>query len=174
MEAVLRERPDVCLLGVRIPGNGIAAAARIHREAPEVAVVMLSASREERDVFDALRAGASGYLLKGMDPTRLSVALRGVLDGEAALPRVLTARLIEEFRGDRRDFTRLAGPRVVLTDREREVLGPLVEGRSSAEIAERLGVSPVTVRRHVSGLMRKFEAEDREVLVKLVNGRLEQ
>ena len=111
--------------------------------------------------------------MSSMAASRLPFALRGVLDGEAALPRVLTARLIEEFRGDRRDFARLAGPRVVLTDRERDVLGPLVEGRSSAAIAELLGVSPVTVRRHVSGLMRKFEVDDRKALVKLVNGRLE-
>ena len=79
MRAALNEHPDVCLLDVNMPGNGIAAAARIHAALPDTAVVMLTVSKDNNDLFDALRAGASGYLLKDTDPARLPHALRGVL-----------------------------------------------------------------------------------------------
>lgn len=80
IDAALRERPDVCLLDIRMPGDGIHAAEAIARELPETAVVMLTVSRTDSDLFRALRAGASGYLLKDVDPARLPLALRGVLD----------------------------------------------------------------------------------------------
>jgi CheY-like chemotaxis protein len=86
VSAALRERPDVCLLDINMPGNGIKAAAEISARLPETAVVMLTVSSADEDIFDSLRAGARGYLLKDMDPARLPAALRGVLAGEAALP----------------------------------------------------------------------------------------
>lgn len=167
VEAALRERPDVCVLDARIPGGGIPAAAAIARRLAETRVVMLSASADDADVFGALRAGASGYLLKGMDPQRLPAAIRGVLRGEAALPRTLTAQLIREFRGhdDRSRLFGLGGE--PLTDREREVLERLVEGCSSAEVARELRISPVTVRRHVSEVVRKLGASDRDEAVRI-------
>ena len=98
VEAAERERPDVCLLDIQMPGSGIRAAEEIAQKVPDSAIVMLTVSRRDADLFDALRVGASGYLLKDTDPERLPLALRGVLDGEAALPRHLVALVIAEFR----------------------------------------------------------------------------
>ncbi len=169
LEAARRERPDVCLLSIRMPGGGIAAAARIHAEMPKVAIVMLTVSTSDEDLFDSLRAGAVGYLLKSTDPNRLPHAIKGVLEGEAAVPRVLVARLVDEFRtrGRRR---RLAGV-ADLTSREWDVLERLADGATTAEIAARLSVSPVTVRRHVSALVRKLGVSSREEAVRLLDER---
>ena len=168
-----RERPDICLLDIYMPGGGIRAAEEIHRELPETAIVMLTVSADAGDLFDALRAGASGYLLKDADPTRLPHALRGVLDGEAALPRTLTARLIEEFRErGRRRRLRLGRQRTVeLTPREWDVLELLNERRTTAEMADRLTISPVTVRRHVSEILHKLRVPDRAAALRLLEQR---
>jgi DNA-binding NarL/FixJ family response regulator len=171
--ATERERPDVCLLDIYMPGNGIAAASRITRSVPDVAVVMLTVSRNDDDLFDSLRAGALGYLLKDTDPERLPHALRGVLAGEAALPRDLVARVIDEFR-DRRGRRRLpvdGGRGVELTSREWEVLELMRDGLSTAEIAERLFVSPVTVRSHIAAVVRKLRVPDRDAAVRLLDER---
>jgi DNA-binding NarL/FixJ family response regulator len=92
--AALELLPDLCLLDVHMPGGGIAAAAEIVQALPDTVVVMLSVSAADTDLFEALRVGAAGYLLKDTDPARLPQAVRAVLTGEAPLPRVLTARLI--------------------------------------------------------------------------------
>jgi DNA-binding NarL/FixJ family response regulator len=170
VEAARREKPDVCLLDIHMPGGGIAAAGRITEELPGSAVVMLTVSRDDADLFAALKAGASGYLLKDMDPERLPAALRGVLEGEAALPRTLVARVLEEFRGaERRPLPRFLKRRgVELTDREWEVLELLREELSTAQIAHRLGVSPVTVRRHVSAILGKLRVPDRKAMARLL------
>src|SRR3954470_23037640 len=127
--AALRDRPDVCLLEVHVPGGGIEAAAVRERRAA-AQVVVLAPSSNDDDVFSALQAGASGYLVKGMDPARLGATLVGVLRGEAALPRELTARLIREFRSRaRRSETRLVRrDKNDLTPREWDVLDCLCEG----------------------------------------------
>jgi DNA-binding NarL/FixJ family response regulator len=173
VEAARREAPDICLLDIYMPGGGIRAAEEIHRELPDTAIVMLTVSADAGDLFDALRAGASGYLLKDADPTRLPYALRGVLDGEAALPRTLTARLIEEFRDrGRRRRLRLGRRRAVeLTPREWDVLELLNEHRTTAEMADRLSVSPVTVRRHVSEILHKLRVPDRAAALRLLERR---
>ena len=170
IEAARTEKPDVCLLDIHMPGDGIHAAETISRELPETAVVMLTVSRLDSDLFDALRAGASGYLLKDIDPARLPLALHGVLEGEAALPRQLVALLIEEFR-ERRRRRRipLRGRRSAeLTDREWEVLELMRQGASTEEIAARLFISPVTVRTHVSAILRKLQVPTREAAIELL------
>jgi DNA-binding NarL/FixJ family response regulator len=169
VEAVLRERPDVCLLDVDMPGSGIAAAAEITSKRPETAVVMLSVSANEDDLFDALRAGAAGYLLKETNPARLPHALRGVMEGEAALSRTLVARVIEEFRerGQRKRVPLAHRRAVDLTSREWEVLELLRHGLSTAEIAQRLFITPVTVRTHVASLLRKLDVPDRKAAVRV-------
>jgi DNA-binding NarL/FixJ family response regulator len=173
IETALRERPDVCLLDIHMPGSGIAAAAEISFRLPDTAVVILTVSRNDNDLFDALRAGAAGYLLKDMDPARLANALRGVLAGEAALPRALVARVIEEFRqrGRRRLLPLLGERGVELTSREWEILELLRTGCTTAEIAERLFVSKVTVRRHVSSILRKLRVADRKAALQLLEER---
>ena len=169
-EHAMEHRPDVVLLDIHMPGGGgVQAAEKISAALPETSVVMLTVSRNDGDLFSALRAGASGYLLKDIDPDRLPKALEGVLRGEAALPRNLVARLMEEFRGrGRRRMTLPNRQPVSLTSREWEVLEQMGEGRKTAEIAERLQVSAVTVRTHVSAILRKLHVKDRAEAVKLL------
>lgn len=168
VEAAERESPDICLLDIQMPGSGIHAAEEIARKVPDAAIVMLTVSRSDRDLFDALRVGASGYLLKDTDPERLPMALRGVLEGEAALPRHLVALVIEEFRerGRRRPILKKRG--VVLTDREWEVLDLMSQGLTTFEIADRLFIEPVTVRTHVSAILKKLRVSSRKAALELL------
>jgi DNA-binding NarL/FixJ family response regulator len=170
IDACVRERPHVALLDVYMPGNGIRAAAEIAERAPSTAVVMLTISQDDADLFDALRAGAAGFLSKDTDPTRLAPALRGVLAGEAALPRKLTMKLIDAFRdrARRRSAPVLEERGIVLTEREWEVLEGLAGGEATGRIADRLGISPVTVRRHLSSVMTKLGVDDREAALRML------
>lgn len=166
----MAHRPDVALLDIRMPGNGIAAAAEISSQLPATAVVMLTVSQNDDDLFAALRAGAVGYLLKDTDPERLPMALLGVLRGEGALPRTLVARLVEEFRGRGKRRLTLSGERKVeLTPREWEVLEGLRDGRSTEELAGQLFVSQVTVRTHVSAILKKLKVPDRAAAIEALN-----
>ncbi|MDX6521221.1 MAG: two-component system, NarL family, nitrate/nitrite response regulator NarL [Gaiellales bacterium] len=170
--AAVREVPDLCLLDIRMPGSGIAAAWEITSRLPHSRVVMLTVSRDDGDLFAALRAGASGYLLKDVDPGRLAEELRAVLAGDAAIPRGLVTRLVSEFR-DRSPRRRriIAGPDApALTSREWEILDLLRQGASTAEIAERLTISRATVRSHVAGILRKLRVPDRDSAVRLIDG----
>ena len=169
VEQVRDLAPRVCLLDVNMPGNGIAAAETIAGTSPGTTIVMLTVSSDDADLFAAVRAGASGYLLKDIDPDRLPHALRGVLDGEAALPRGLVTRLMAEFR--RRDARRVGNGASRLSSREWEILDLLSQGRSTAEIAETLFVSAVTVRSHVRGIVRKLHVADREAAVRVFRDR---
>jgi DNA-binding NarL/FixJ family response regulator len=169
VQAALETRPDVCLLDINMPGSGIAAAAQISVALPETAIVMLTVSREDGDLFDALRAGASGYLLKGMDEEAIGDALHRVLSGEAPLPGSLVTRLVEEFRD--REHRRVAvpqGPAARLTGREWDVLELMRTGATTAEIADRLFISRTTVRSHVSTILRKLGVPDREAAIRLL------
>jgi DNA-binding NarL/FixJ family response regulator len=171
--AAHQHQPDVCLLDINMPGSGIVAAAEITHALPDVAVVMLTASRDEEDLFAALRAGASGYLLKDMDPARLGPALRGVLAGEAVLPRWLVLKVVDQFRATpRRRFTlpdRTAA-KAQLTEREAEVLELMGKGLSTEAIAGRLFLAQVTVRTHISSILRKLRVPDRTAAVRLARG----
>jgi DNA-binding NarL/FixJ family response regulator len=169
VEAALRERPDACLLDVHMPGGGTAAAATISLRLPRTVVIMLTVSREDEDLIESLRRGAFGYLLKDMDPSKLPTAVRAALAGEATLPRSLTARLIEEVRQRPRVRRLPIQPRgrPELTGREWEILELLGEEASTAEIANRLFLSQVTVRRHVSNILRKLAVSSREEAVRL-------
>lgn len=171
VEAARRERPDVCLLDVRMPGTGLAAAATISSALPETSIVMLTVSRDDSDLFDALRAGASGYLLKDMKREQLPDALRQVLNGEASLPPSLVARVIEEFRGRERRRLRLmsARPELRLRKREWEVLELLRDGRSTAEIAKHLFIAEATVRSHISAILKALRVSDRDEALRLLS-----
>ena len=161
--------PDVALLDIHMPGNGIAAAREIARTLPATAVVMLTASAEDDDLFDSLRAGASGYLLKDTDPDVLVEALRGVVEGEAAMSRRLVGRIMEEFRSPATPrFVRRSKASARLSAREWEVMELLGEGLTTDEVAQRLYLSPTTVRVHVSGVLRKLRVKDRESAFRLL------
>jgi DNA-binding NarL/FixJ family response regulator len=169
VEAVLRERPDVCLLDIFMPGGGVEAAARITAAAPSTSVVMLTVSRSTEDLLAALRAGAIGYLPKETSPDKLPAALCGVLKGEAALPRSLVRRVLDEFR----DLTAVATQpvrvgEVELTARESEILMLLRSGLTTMEIAAMLSLSPVTIRRHISAAVAKLGVADRQAAIEAI------
>jgi DNA-binding NarL/FixJ family response regulator len=171
IELVLQHRPDVALLDIHMPGNGIQAAQHINRSLPDTAIVMLTQSKEDDDLFDSLRAGASGYLLKSADPATLPGALRGVLQGEAAMTPTLVTRIMQEFRGPgRRRFLRKSPAAGKLSSREWEVMEMLSQGHSTDEVAKRLFVSPTTVRVHVSAVLRKLRVKDREAAFRVLRG----
>jgi DNA-binding NarL/FixJ family response regulator len=168
--AALRETPDICLLDIHMPGSGIAAAGAITAALPNVAIVMLTVSDEDDDLFDAIQAGAAGYLLKDTNPARLPYALRGLLNGEAALPRPLVAKLIAEFRDQsaRRRLPIFGAQGVKLTSREWQVLELLQEGLTTKEIGARLFISGPTVRTHVAAILRKLRVPTREAALKVL------
>ena len=152
VHATLQHRPDACLLDISMPGGGMRALAELHTRLPRCAIVMLTVSDEERHLLAALRAGAAGYLLKDMDPRRLPRALQAVLDGEVALPRALTGRVIAALRDRQAHRRSLVGdePETRLTSREWQVLELLREGHDvhernpSEEEARRRGAALVT------------------------------
>jgi DNA-binding NarL/FixJ family response regulator len=170
VELAVRVQPDLCLLDVHMPGGGIEAARAIVEQVPNTRVVMLTVSRNDDDLFRALEAGARGYLLKGSDSARLAQTLRGALADEAAMPRVLASRLIDEFRARSRQSSPTLARRDAnsLTSREWEVLDLLREGMSTAEIAQRLFISETTVRRHIGSILRKLRVTDRAAAVRAV------
>lgn len=159
--------PDVVLMDIRMPGtDGLAATAAIstdHRCA-DVHVLILTTFGLDEYVFEALRAGASGFLLKDTEPDDLIRAVRTVAAGEALLSPSVTRRLIAEFAAKARDPRDVPGLGQ-LTDREREVMALVGAGLSNGEIAARLVVSPATAKTHVSRAMVKLAARDRAQLV---------
>lgn len=161
--------PDVVLLDIHMPGNGITAARDIARSLPGTAIVMLTASEEDDDLFDSLRAGARGYLLKDTDPDLLVTELRTVLAGEAAMTRRLVGRIMDEFRSPATPrFARRTKASAKLSAREWEVMELLGEGLTTHDVAERLFVSPTTVRVHVSSVLGKLRVKDRESAFRLL------
>ena len=167
----LKHRPDVALLDIHMPGSGIRAAHDIGQALPETAIVMLTQSSDDEDLFDALRAGASGYLLKNTDPARLADMLRGVLTGEAAMSPRLVGRIMDEFRAPtKRRFQRTSPAAGRLSVREWEVMELLADGLSTDEVATRLFLSPTTVRVHVSTVLKKLRVTDRQSALKILRG----
>jgi DNA-binding NarL/FixJ family response regulator len=170
VQLALQHEPDVVLLDIHMPGNGIEAARKICDQLPQTAIVMLTASREDEDLFEALRTGASGYLLKGTDPLRLPEVLRGVLAGEAAMSPALVTRIMDEFRSPRRLRQRKSGASDKLSNREREIMELLADGLSTEQAAQKLFLSPTTIRVHVSSVLRKLQVKDRESAFKALRG----
>jgi DNA-binding NarL/FixJ family response regulator len=168
ISATIRLRPDILLLEIELPGDGLTAVGRIAKGSPKTLIVVLSGSERPDDVVTALTRGASGYLLKGISGERLASTLRGAYDGEPPVSRSLVPHLVEEIRRGSERRLLLPDGAVTLTPREWEVGELLRERHSTAEIADRLGVSPVTVRRHVGLLLQKLGAESREAAVEML------
>lgn len=163
VEAIPGAHPDVCLVDVNLPGGGIAAASEVRGRTPRPAVIMLAAEVDEEDFLAAMRIGTAGYLLKSISPARLPAVVRGVLRGEPAIPRALVAMLIEGLRrrGTGRHLMVPERSGVDLTSREWEVLDLMRDGLSTHEIAMRLLISDVTVRRHIGSVLKKLQVQTR-------------
>jgi DNA-binding NarL/FixJ family response regulator len=170
VELAHRLEPDVVLMDVRMPHvDGIEATERIVRESGDsrVRVLVITTYEVDEYVFRALRAGASGFLLKDTEPAELVQAVRTVAGGDALLSPKVTRSLIEKFVAIEEPAERSIDLLSPLTDREREVMAKVARGLSNDEIAEELVVSPATVRTHVSRAMTKLHARDRAQLVVL-------
>jgi two-component system response regulator DevR len=161
--------PEVAMIAADLPGGGTEATRRLVSLYPRVRVIVLTSELDEDELLEAVLAGAAGYLAKDMSLDRLPHAIQGVLAGEVALPRLHADKLLAELR--RRDAAReriAARTGASLTDREWEVLQLLGEDASTAAIAERLRISQVTARRHISTLLAKLGVDDRATAARLV------
>jgi DNA-binding NarL/FixJ family response regulator len=171
VDAAVRERPDVCLLGLDPSGQRLRVVNEIVSKVPSAAVILLTNHLDEEEFIAAVRAGASGYLTQSLDPKRLPFVVEGALRGEPAVPRRFVARLLEELKTrDRRRSVVLEGKgRVALTAREWEVAEMLLRSATTSDIATELGVAPVTVRRHVGSVERKLGVTTRAEVVALLS-----
>ena len=171
VQAALTTQPQLCLLDIRMPGNGLAAAWEITARLPQTKVVMLTVSRNDNDLFAALRAGASGYLLKDVDINHLLDALDEVMADEPAISHELIPRLVAEFRdrsARRRSVLRPPPQGDPLTSREWEVLDLLRKDQTTADIARTLTLSQATVRSHIAAILRKLRVPDRAAAIQLL------
>lgn len=172
VETAMRERPGLCLVDEGLPGGCLVAVDAIYQRVAETKLVVLTGSEEPPSLLSAIRAGASGFVRKDLDPARLPATLRGVMAGEAALSRRLTFRLLESLRTRERGRsapTTPGGPS--MTDRELEVLELMAEGLRTSEIAASLSIAEVTVRRHVSSAVGKLGVADRAAAIAVLTGR---
>jgi DNA-binding NarL/FixJ family response regulator len=156
----LELQPALILMDLRLPGiNGIEATRRIVQASPHIAVLALTMLEDDESVFGAMRAGARGYLLKGAGKAEVQRAITSVAYGEAIFSPQIAKRLVQYFANMRPVIPQTAFPE--LTDREREVLALIVDGRSNAQIAESLSLSPKTVSNHISNIFSKLQVLDR-------------
>lgn len=158
IRAAKRQQPDVCLIRREMCGDGLTAIRGICRAAPNAAVVVLASDPDEDDLLDAVRAGAIGYVPGALDAVHLRRIIGAVAANEAVIPRSMVLELVMELRGG-------GAGADALTGRESQVLGMLRRGHTTAAIAKRLQIAPVTVRRHISELVHKLGVEDRSDLV---------
>jgi DNA-binding NarL/FixJ family response regulator len=167
IDAARTHRPDVILMDIRMPEmDGLEAAARIIEEADwPVRVLILTTFDPDEYVYRALRAGASGFVLKDIPPEELPIAVRTVADGGALLAPSITRRLIGQFTKRLAVDTAMAGRLERLTDREREVLTAIARGSSNAEISNQLFIGAATVKSHVSSILTKLGLRDRAQVV---------
>lgn len=158
IRAACSERPHVALIGQSIPGGGIVAIREISRLAPATAVVLLSEREDTEGLLQAVRAGATGIVPTHFDAEQLRRVIGFVIGNEAAVPRWMVGGLIDELRRHEQESEEH------ITLREAEILRMLALGDSTADIARALAISPVTVRRHISKLVRKAGVRDRDEL----------
>ena len=163
IEAAATHRPDVILMDIRMPEmDGLTATEQIIEDADwPVRVLILTTFDPDEYVYRALRAGASGFVLKDIPPEELVVAVRTVAEGGALLAPSITRRLIAQFADRLAVDTAVGGRLDRLTEREREVLAAIARGQSNSEISEELFIGPATVKTHVSSILTKIGLRDR-------------
>ena len=162
VEVARAEQPDVIVMDVQMPGvDGIEATRRITAESPHIGVVVLTMSEDDETVFQAMRAGARGYLLKGAGQEEILRAMRSVAAGEAVFGQALARRVADFFAGTAAAPSAAPSPFPQLTAREQEILDLLAAGRSNPQIAQALFLSPKTVRNNVSNIFAKLHVADR-------------
>ncbi len=152
--------PDIVFMDICMPQcNGLDAAKLIKQEMPHVHIIMLTVSDRDRDLFDAIKNGASGYLLKNLDPEKLFEMLERIRNGEPPITGSLAAKILNEFRQPRQNHLNDASNR--LTARETEVLEHIVQGLTNKEIAESLGIAEDTVKIHLRNILEKLHLQNR-------------
>lgn len=162
LEQVQELMPDVILMDVNMPrASGPEATRRIMAILPYVKIVMLTVSEDDQDLFEAVRSGAQGYLLKKIEPKGLFDTLRGVVRGEASISRLMAAKLLGEFSRQGNQQAVPNGRQTELSIREDEVLGLVAQGRSNKEIAAALTISENTVKNHLKNILGKLHLENR-------------
>ena len=166
--SAVREQPDISLVEIDMAGNGMNAVSAIARRVPATTIVVLTASSQSADLLASLTRGASGYLIKGIAADELAKTLRASRLGEPAISRAMVPALIDQVRNRPRRRLMLPDGAVELTGREWDVAELLRDGLNTVEISRRLGLSPVTVRRHLSSLMKKIGASDRAAAVRVL------
>ncbi|GAB4525636.1 MAG: response regulator transcription factor [Anaerolineae bacterium] len=156
-----QHRPDLVLMDIRMPGKTAFEAVRqIREELPDTRVVILTASEEESDLFEAIKAGAEGYVLKDIRVEELVRMIQGISRGEAPISGVMAAKMLSEF-ARRMQSTRAKASPTDLTEREQEVLALVARGASNAEIAQQLHISENTVKKHLRSILDKLHLENR-------------
>lgn len=160
------QQPDVIVMDIQMPGlNGIEATRRIVRASPQIRILIVTMFEDDASVFTAMRAGARGYVLKDAEKDDLLSGLRAVGRGEAIFSPAIASRMIDYFAALRPSTPPNAFPE--LTDREREILELIAEGKSNPEIAAQLVLTPGTVRNYVSNVFSKLQVADRtEAIIK--------
>jgi DNA-binding NarL/FixJ family response regulator len=159
LEQARTHQPDIVLMDVELPGeDGVTATQRLKMEMPNITVVMLTVHDDSQTLFEAIKAGAQGYLVKNVRSRELLEQLRGIARGEAAISRRMAARILEEIRGQTESF----GPGEELTAREMDVLELVTARLSNAEIAERLVISEHTVKNHMKSILSKLHLRNRQ------------
>lgn len=160
IQMAMRIRPDLILMDVNLPGiDGIEATRAISEKMESVKIVMLTVSSLDEHLFEAIKAGAIGYLTKNVSPEGLIRNLRGIKIGEAPLSRSMTTKILDSFRDDGTRKTVM--PDSTITSREAEILELLAEGARDREIARQLGIAENTVKKHVQNILRKLHVNNR-------------
>ncbi|MBI2115760.1 MAG: response regulator transcription factor [candidate division NC10 bacterium] len=154
--------PDVILMDIFMPGaNGLEATRRIKEALPYVKIVMLTVSEEDQNLFEAIKSGAQGYLLKKIEPQELFAMLKGVVQGDAPISRAMAAKILGEFAHQARQTAAPSSPAANLSPREKEVLDLVTQGKSNKEIAAALAIAENTVKNHLKNILEKLHLENR-------------